>query len=296
MKPRKKTRRPPPQRRAKQRRAKQRRAKQRRSTPRAVPCPGSPGAWLASRSTAELRASRSTRPTIATRFRSRSSRSCLAQCRARRPPRTFAPLLLTATGPTFCAGADLKEDPKNLGSRAKGMLDLFDELVRFPVPVVIELNGNVRAGGLGFLGAADIVIAPKSATFAFTEVRLGVVPAIIAITIMPKMSARAVSRYFLTGETFHAREAAECGLISECVEDERVHTHVESLLDTFRLAAPSALRATKKLIRERAGLPCTRAALEEAGALSASIFASDDAMEGMLSFREKRAPHWAQKT
>ena len=198
------------------------------------------------------------------------------------------------TGPTFCAGADLKENPANLMARALKMVDMLDHLGTCKVPVVIELNGNVRAGGLGLLGAADIVVAQSTATFAFTEVRIGVAPAIIAVTLLPRMSPRAVQRYFLTGEEFDAAEAEKCGLITLAVPPDQVHARTEAMLDAFRLAAPSALRTTKEFLRERAGIGTDRAGIASAAELSAKIFLSDDAREGMLAFREKRRPSWVK--
>lgn len=203
-------------------------------------------------------------------------------------------VLLGHTGPTFCAGADLKEDPSNMLRRAQRMIDMLDRLGTCKVPVVIELDGNVRAGGLGLLGAADIVVAPSTATFAFTEVRIGVVPAIIAVTILPRMSPRAVQRYFLTGEEFDAAEAAASGLVTMSVAPEEVRPRTEAILDAFRLAAPSALRTTKAFVRERTGIKADRAGIASAAELSAQIFMSDDAREGMLAFREKRKPRWVK--
>jgi methylglutaconyl-CoA hydratase len=201
-------------------------------------------------------------------------------------------VVLTGTGPTFCAGADLKEDPATTPQRAARMVDLLELVLTCPVPVVVELNGNVRAGGLGILGAADIVVTPASATFAFSEVRIGVAPAIIAVTLLPKMTTRAAQRYFLTGETFDAAEAERCGLVTLSVPAEQVAATVQGITESFRQAAPSALRITRKLLREGAGKPASREALSAAARLSAEVFASDDAREGMLAFREKRSPAW----
>lgn len=202
-------------------------------------------------------------------------------------------VVLTGTGPTFCAGADLKEDPAKAFTRAAKMIDMFDRLGTCKLPVVVELNGNVRAGGLGLLGAADIVIAPDTATFAFSEVKLGVVPAIIAVTILPRMAPRLAQRYFLTGEEFDAGDAERSGLVTEAMPADQVRGAVEAILASFRAAAPSALITTKQLLRDRAGAPANRDALVAAATLSASVFASDDAREGMLAFREKRLPRWA---
>lgn len=200
-------------------------------------------------------------------------------------------VVLTHTGPTFCAGADLKEDPSKLPARAEKMIDMLNGIAMCPVPVVVELHGNVRAGGLGILGAADIVVAPDNATFAFTEVRIGVVAAIIAVTILPRMDPRAAQRYFLTGEEFDAKEAERNGLITIVASDPKAT--VDGLLDAFRKSAPSALAKTKELLRERAMVKPDRDGLAKMGALSASIFMGDDAKEGMAAFREKRPPRWA---
>ena len=201
-------------------------------------------------------------------------------------------VVITGTGPTFCAGADLKEDAGTAPQRSARMVDLLEQIGTCPVPVVVQLNGSVRAGGLGILGAADIVVAPHSATFAFSEVRIGVAPAIIAVTLLPRMTARAVQRYFLTGETFDAAAAVQSGLVSVAVAEAEVATEVSALLDAFRQAAPSALRITRALLREGAGKLANRETLAEAARLSAQVFASDDAREGLRAFREKRKPRW----
>jgi enoyl-CoA hydratase/carnithine racemase len=201
-------------------------------------------------------------------------------------------VVLTGTGPTFCAGADLKEDPSTAPQRSARMVDLLELITTCPVPVVVQLNGNVRAGGLGLLGAADIVVAPDSATFAFSEVRIGVAPAIIAVTLLPKMTARAAQRYFLTGEDFDAAAAVQSGLVSLAVPEEHVAATVDAFLGAFRQASPSALRITRKLLRDGAGKLANRETLSEAALLSAQVFASEDAREGMQAFREKRRPSW----
>lgn len=201
-------------------------------------------------------------------------------------------VVLTATGTTFCAGADLKEDPANAFARASKMIDMFDRLLTCKVPTIVELNGNVRAGGLGLLGAADIVVAPDTATFAFTEVRLGVVPAIIAVPLLPRLAARQAQRYLLTGEEFDAHAAAAMGLVSEAVAADAVSSTVGRILTALRAAAPSALITTKAFLRERAGKPADREAITAAAGLSASVFASDDAREGIAAFRERRPPRW----
>ncbi len=123
-------------------------------------------------------------------------------------------IVLTHTGTVFCAGADLKEQASEGGPEqgTKRMLALLRAIVELSKPVVARVDGAVRAGGLGLVGACDIAIASQQASFAFTEVRLGLAPAIISLTTLDRMTERAASRYFLTGETFDAVAAASAGL------------------------------------------------------------------------------------
>ncbi|MGH3582784.1 MAG: enoyl-CoA hydratase family protein, partial [Mycobacterium sp.] len=127
-------------------------------------------------------------------------------------------VVLGHTGGTFCAGADLGEaadrDPGDLAvDRAREMTRLLRAIVELPMPVIGAVDGHVRAGGLGLIGACDIVVAGPASTFALTEARIGVAPSIISLTLLPKMSARAAGRYFVTGEKFGAAEAQTIGLI-----------------------------------------------------------------------------------
>ena len=133
-------------------------------------------------------------------------------------------VVLGHTGGTFCAGADLSEagggDPFDMAAaRAREMTALLRAIVESPLPVIAAIDGHVRAGGFGLVGACDIAVAGPRSTFALTEARIGVAPAIISLTLLPKMSARAAARYYLTGETFDAAEAAEIGLITMAADD-----------------------------------------------------------------------------
>src|SRR5215469_3082217 len=135
-------------------------------------------------------------------------------------------VLLTHAGTTFCSGAALDEmrdsDPAE-GTR--DLLALFRDLLTLPIPVVARVDGATRAGGLGVLGACDIVLAATRSTFAFTEARLGLAPAVISLPLRPLLTARSAARYFLTGETFDAVTAAQIGLITAAGDD--VDTLVE---------------------------------------------------------------------
>ena len=201
-------------------------------------------------------------------------------------------VVLTHTGTVFCAGADLKEQAGEGGPQAgtQRMLALLRAIAELPKPVIARVDGAVRAGGLGLVGACDIALASPSSSFAFTEVRLGLAPAIISLTTLGRMTERAASRYYLTGEKFDAAAAAACGLLTECVDD--LDQAVGALLDELRACSPQGLAETKPLTnRELLAAFAERA--DEVQAQSARLFGSDEAREGMTAFLQKRPPRWA---
>jgi enoyl-CoA hydratase len=198
---------------------------------------------------------------------------------------------LTHTGSTFCAGADLSEASQGgMKAGAERVMTLLKLIVTLPKPVVGSIDGHVRAGGLGLVGACDIVLAGPASTFAFTEVKLGLAAAMISLTTLPKMDPRAASRYYLTGETFNAATAARIGLITEAVDDIDAGTQV--VLDALRAASPQGLRETKPLLTP-AVLDGFEARADALAELSARLFGSAEAAEGMAAFLEKRPPSWA---
>jgi enoyl-CoA hydratase len=204
-------------------------------------------------------------------------------------------VVLTHTGRTFCAGADLKESAAE-GGPAQGtlrMLALLRAILKLPKPVIARIDGNVRAGGLGVVGACDIAVAGPSSSFAFTEVRLGLAPAIISLTTLGRMSERAAGRYYLTGEVFDAPAAAAAGLITGAVEDTVSET--ASICDALRACSPQGLAETKPLTT-RAALAAFDERAEMVLAQSARLFASPEAAEGMLAFLQKRPPRWADRS
>jgi enoyl-CoA hydratase len=206
-------------------------------------------------------------------------------------------VVLSHTGNTFCAGADLSEgsaatdaDPFEMAAeRAREMAALLRAIVESPLPVIVAIDGHVRAGGMGLVGAADIAVAGPRSTFALTEARIGVAPAIISLTLLPKMSARAAARYYLTGETFNAATAAEIGLITIAADD--VDAAVASLVADIGRASPQGLAASKALTTSGVLEGFDRDA-ERLSADSARLFVSDEAREGMLAFLQKRPPSW----
>ena len=204
-------------------------------------------------------------------------------------------VVLGHTGGTFCAGADLSEagggDPADAAAaRAREMAALMRAIVESPRPVIGAIDGHVRAGGFGLVGACDIVVAGPRSTFALTEARIGVAPAIISLTLLPKLSARAAARYYLTGETFDAAEAAEIGLITFAADD--VDAAVAKLVADVGKGSPQGLAASKALTTAAVLEGFDRDA-ERLADESARLFVSDEAREGMLAFLQKRPPSWA---
>lgn len=203
-------------------------------------------------------------------------------------------VVLGHTGGTFCAGADLSEaagrEPGELAvDHAREMTRLLRRILELPVPVVGAIDGHVRAGGLGLVGACDIVVAGRESTFALTEARIGVAPSIISLTLLPRMTSRAAGRYFVTGEKFNAAEAAEMGLVTMASDD--VDASVADLTAAIAKASPQGL-ATSKALTTASILESFDRHAEALTEQSAELFVSDEAREGMLAFLEKRQPSW----
>jgi methylglutaconyl-CoA hydratase len=201
-------------------------------------------------------------------------------------------IVLTHTGPVFCAGMDLTET-RGASGQQQGIRDVPEilELIwTSPKPVVARLAGAARAGGVGIVAACDIAVAASEATFAFSEVRIGVVPAVISVTVLPRLLPRAAHELFLTGETFDATRAVAVGLLNSAVPASDLDTEVERYTGMLRLGAPGALAATKDMLRGRDSGMADR--FDEMLALSAGFFAGDEGQEGMRAFAEKRPPSW----
>ncbi|MFF0195173.1 enoyl-CoA hydratase family protein [Streptomyces anulatus] len=210
-------------------------------------------------------------------------RAALAACSA---DDTVRAVLLTHTGTTFCAGADLKAPPD-----PEAFVGLMREIVALPRPVVARVAGHVRAGGLGLLAACDIAVAGPASTFALTESRLGLAPAVISLTLLPRVDRTAANRYYLTGERFDAAEAARISLVTEAAED--VDQALVPILDGLRRASPQGLAASKELVTATVLRSFDQYA-EDLVARSAALFASDEAREGMTAFLERRDPAWVR--
>jgi methylglutaconyl-CoA hydratase len=199
-------------------------------------------------------------------------------------------LVLDHTGRVFCSGMDLAEAAGG-GAEDQGVLGFPDLLSTFwhaSKPVLAVVRGPARAGGLGLLAACDVVVAGASATFGFSEVRLGLVPAVISAVVLPRMLPHLAHRLMLTGEVFGADVAAAGGLVDLAVPDAEVDATVDAQVTALAAGAPAALAETKRLLRS-GGL---RGSVGELQQLSARYFASEQGQEGIAAFREKRPAHW----
>lgn len=202
-------------------------------------------------------------------------------------------VVLTHTGPVFCAGMDLKES-RGAGAGDQGVNEfpqILELIWTHPKPVVARLAGPARAGGVGIVAACDIAVAAEEVSFAFTEVRIGVVPAVISVTVLPRMLPRPAHELFLTGESFDARRAVQVGLINSAVPADRLDEEVSRYTGMLALGAPGALAATKAMLRRE---PAASMSTDFAAmlTLSARHFAGEEGQEGMRAFAEKRKPSW----
>ena len=201
-------------------------------------------------------------------------------------------VVLTHTGNTFCAGADLSEASADDAptSAPLGLARLLRTIVELPKPVVARITGHARAGGLGLLGACDLSVAGPESTFAFTESRLGLAPAVISLPLLPRLDPRAAGRYYLTGEKFDAAEAARIGLVTLATDGDADEA-LAPVLDGLRRASPQGLAESKRLVTAEV-LRVFDRDTEALAEQSARLFASDEAREGMTAFLERRDPKW----
>ena len=193
-------------------------------------------------------------------------------------------VVLQSADRVFCSGADLSE--ASGGSMAQGtraIVDLQRFMVAMSKPVVGRVAGPVRAGGIGLVAACDIVVAADEASFALTEVKLGLTPAVISLTVLPRLSSRDAAYTFLTGETFGGAEAARMGLVTESVAAEALDARVAEVCESLATGAAQGLRETKALLaRDLPGR--IDAQRDDMAELSARLFGSQEAKEAMTAF------------
>jgi methylglutaconyl-CoA hydratase len=204
-------------------------------------------------------------------------------------------IVLTGSGTVFCSGADLKEQREANESGQKsgpgGLVPILEAMWHSPKPIVGRINGAARAGGLGLVAACDLAIAVETATFAVNEVRIGVIPGIISVVLVPKLGMAKSMELFLTGEPFGAVEAARIGLITASAPAAEFEVAVDRYVASILKGAPGALAGAKRLVRDVPGM-AMHEAFEEMAERSAEFFASAEAREGMAAFAEKRPPSW----
>lgn len=198
-------------------------------------------------------------------------------------------VVLRSADRVFCSGADLSEAATgSMEDGARAIVDLQRTILCHPKPVVTRLAGPVRAGGLGIVAASDVVVCSDDVTFAFTESRLALAPAVISLSVLPRLTSRAAYDTFLTGRTFDAAEAAAMGLVTRTVAADALDEAVAEVCGELAKAHPQGLRETKALLA-RDVLAHLEANAEEMIALSARLFGSDEAREAMLAFLSRKS-------
>jgi len=203
-------------------------------------------------------------------------------------------LVVTNEGSTFCAGANLKEASGGSGaSGSTNLATLLSEVQASPTPVIGRIAGHAVGGGVGLACATDISIAADDVKFGFTEVRLGVAPAVISVVCLPKMRPGEAMEAFLRGHRFSATRAVELGLINRAVPAAELDTAVDEVIADLRKGGPNALGIAKRLVHEVPRMMPERA-FEWTRGLSADLFTSEEAAEGVKAWRDKRSPSWAE--
>jgi len=204
-------------------------------------------------------------------------------------------VVLTNVGKVFCAGANLSE--RASADAPAAVVDpqrLFGRFRRSPKPYVGRIAGHCVAGGMGLAAAMDISIAADDTMFGFTEVRIGVIPAVISVVCLPKMRRTDAAAAFLRGNRFPAAEAARIGLINSAVPRDALDDEVAAVVGDLLLGAPEAIAQAKQLLAQVPAMPVDEA-FAFTGELSARLFKSEEAREGITAYLEKRSPSWAPR-
>ena len=221
---------------------------------------------------------------------------------AEEQPDGLRAVVLSGAGEVFCAGADIEWQRASIGlsmeeneadaGRLQEMLLAIDEC---PVPVIAAVHGAALGGGMALCCVADITIATADATFGFTEVRLGLMPAVISPFVLPRIGEGAARAHFLSGERFGAERAREIGLVSEVVGDgAALHARVNAIVEQVLSGGPEAVRNAKAVIRDQRGLSRTDA-LAITMKRAARQRVSAEGQEGLGAFLDKRSPSWRKE-
>lgn len=211
-------------------------------------------------------------------------------------------VVLTGAGESFCAGGDIKSMRDTVAGeramrvqRSERFARMLAAIRALPVPVLARVNGPAHGGGAGLVSVADIAIASDTATFGFTEPKIGIAPATISPYVLERLGAAAARRLFLTAQRFPAQEGLRVGLYDCVVPRSALDAKVEHELDAILQCSPSALAACKRLIAEVPRLERAAATAHTAQVL-ADLWETDDAREGIAAFAEKRKPRWSRNT
>jgi|Deesub1362B_J571_1020462.scaffolds.fasta_scaffold00181_10 methylglutaconyl-CoA hydratase len=207
-------------------------------------------------------------------------------------------VVLTGKGKSFCAGADLNwmreivnySYEENL-EESKQIAELLHLIYSLPKPTIAQINGTTIGGGTGLMAACDIIIASENAKFGLSEVKLGLVPAVISPYVIKRIGESFARRYFLTGERLTAEEALRIGLVNKIVPEEELDKEVEKIVTFLLTSGPNAIANCKELLKRIPNM-----SLEEAKSYTAKMIAdlriSEEGQEGMSAFLEKRKPNW----
>jgi methylglutaconyl-CoA hydratase len=214
------------------------------------------------------------------------------------PPAGAKAVVLSGEGASFCAGADAewmkrsksftREENARDAAAVSTMLQAIDDC---PLPVIARIQGAAMGGGAGLAAVADIAVAEDGAQFGFSEVRLGLVPAVISTYVLPRIGIGAARRYFLTGERFDAAEARRIGLVHEVAPQGQLDVKVQTIVSEILKGGPQAVKAAKRLLRDVVRLPREKA-VEETLRVISEIRVTPEAQEGLSAFLEKRKPNW----
>jgi len=210
-------------------------------------------------------------------------------------------VILTGTGKSFCAGADIQwmreiirySFEQNLEESLQ-LAEVLHSIYTLPKPTLAMVNGPAIGGGTGFLSACDIAVAAEEASFSLSEVKIGLVPAAISPYVIRKIGESKAREYFLTGSRMSARRAAEIGLVNEVVPRERLESRIDELVHQLLSSGPEAIANCKELIRNVPGMSFAEAKTYTARMI-ANLRVSEEGQEGMAAFFEKRKPLWARE-
>lgn len=237
------------------------------------------------------------RPEAKNRLDAESMALLLEHLRSTAESPTVRVVVLTGSGTTFCSGADLAgavaaTSGGFASGGTSGLVDVLVAMLDHPKPIIGRVQGHVAGGGNGLVAACDLAIASADARFAFSEVRVGVAPAIISVVCLQVMHRRDAQELLLTGERVSAQRVHAAGLVTQVVESEGLDAAVAAYVEQLRLGGPEAVARTKELLR-RVPAMTREEAFAWTAEVSAGLFTSKEAREGMTAFLEKRKPEWA---